>query len=554
MSKKILNKYFSYDNLYLSWHRYLRSTGKDSKDFFGIKLYSVNLEKNLTKLSNLILSGKFKPVRPFKYYEPKASKTNRTKSVLYIEDALVYQALANIIATRNYKKFTENSDFIFGSVLHDEVKKGTKILKNKNSEFFFFKYYLPLYNKFANSINKQIENTDIKYKLETDITGFFDSIPHSKLFVAMNKYGVEPYLLDFFSEALNIYSGTKESITPGVGIPQGPSASFFFANLLLSELDHLLITKGYSYYRYMDDIRIYEESEEKLTEALLLIDNYLKGNALSLNTKKTSIQAIEDRNTEKVRPIFDYDMNEEFGENFERDKYLLDQNSETDQNEHYIIKSISDTELIDFCKKEVVDSERILLEKFIVIESPFFNLREFLSDEFFKREIINQAYRWRTANSILKKKSKVILNKKLIKIWLFCVEHLFWKANNFCWNLNLYGANYTIAKELKKILKKFKNFEWVSYQILSNMAQVQGFSETEQKEIFRNISGENSSLIRLGYYMILLKNITNSQLYTSLLKTIKSDKDEYLKRYLAGRYYNKFKESEFSEIKFWFGL
>lgn len=554
-TKKTLLKYFSKDNLLLAWHRYIRSTGKDSKDYFGIKLYSANLDKNLGRLSNSLISGKYKPQRPFKYYEPKASKTQRTKSVLLIEDALFYQSIANEVASKNYKKLSENYDFVFGSVLNEEVKIGTKILKNKEAEYFFFQYYLPLYNKFANSVNKQIENSDIKFKLETDITGFFDSIPHSKLFITLNKFGVEPVILDLLNDSLNIFSGTKESVTPGVGIPQGPAASFFFANLLLNDLDHLLIKDGYCYYRYMDDIRIYEESEEKLTDAIILIDKYLKGKALSLNTKKTSIQEIKNRDTEKIDPIFDYDLHEDYEEQFQEERFLLDQNSNIDQDELFIIKNISGSDLIQFCKNEIKEVEDLLFEKFEARKLPAFNPFEFISDDFFNREIINLAYRWRNSNSILKKEHKPILNKKLIGIWLFCLEHLFWKANHFCWNLNLYGPNIKISKELKRLNKKFGKLEWVSYQILSNMAFVQKFSLYELKTMFRNITNEQSSLVRLGYYMILLKNVSKkNQLYSSILKSIRDDGDKYIKRYLAGKFFSQIKKDDFSEIKFWFGL
>jgi hypothetical protein len=58
---------------------------------------------------------------------------------------------------------------------------------------------------------------------------------------------------DLLNDCLNIYSGTKESVTPGVGIPQGPAASFFFANVFLTDLDYEISQKGYTYYRYMDD-------------------------------------------------------------------------------------------------------------------------------------------------------------------------------------------------------------------------------------------------------------------------------------------------------------
>src|SRR5690625_7757040 len=86
--------------------------------------------------------------------------------------------------------------------------------------------------------------------LVTDITGFFDSIPHSKLLITLHQFGMEPEVLDLLGECLNIYSGTKESITPGVGLPQGPAASFLFANIFLNELDYIISQNGYTYYRY----------------------------------------------------------------------------------------------------------------------------------------------------------------------------------------------------------------------------------------------------------------------------------------------------------------
>lgn len=225
--KNVYRKYFSPDNLRLAWERMIRSNGKDIKDFFGIEIYSVNLDKNLNRLSETIINGEFRPQRPFKYYEPKASKTHRTKSVLSIEDALIYQAIANSVATSNYKRLAENNCFVFGSVLHPEVEKGLKILEDPDADYYFYEYYIPLYNRFINSVNTEINNTNIRFKLETDITGFFDCIPHSKLLITLNKFGLEPEILDLLNDCLNIYSGTKESVTPGVGIPQGPAASFF---------------------------------------------------------------------------------------------------------------------------------------------------------------------------------------------------------------------------------------------------------------------------------------------------------------------------------------
>lgn len=558
----IFQKYFSPDNLRLAWERIVRSNGKDIKDFFGIEIYSSNLEKNLARLSEAILKGEFKPQRPFKYYEPKASKTHRTKSVLSIDDALVYQAIANTVATANYKRLAENNNFVFGSVLHPEVEKGTGLLKEADADFYFFEYYIPLYNKFLTSSNTEIGNTSIRFKLETDITGFFDCIPHSKLLITLNKFGVEPEILDLLKDCLNIYSGTKESVTPGVGIPQGPAASFFFANVFLNDLDYIISQNGYTYYRFMDDIRIYEETEEKLTEALVMIDNFLKGRALSLNTKKTSIEELGEDRKKEMTPLIGLSSQEiqefsgaETSQESSKQFFLSEQGSEIEQEKKYIIKTIEGAELINYCKREIEEVEQILFSKFKGIENENFNSRTLANDEDLKKQIIHLAYRWRSSNSILQSVDKPILNKTLIPIWLFCVEHFFWKANHFCWNLNQYGANTSITLKLNELIPKFKSFEWVRYQILSNMATVQNFNSSELREVFRKSKEESSGLVRLGYYMILLKHLNSEhQLFASLRQAIKDDKEPYIKNRLSSFVTRKTASENLEEIKFWFGL
>lgn len=557
----ILRLYFSPENLRLAWERMIRSNGRDVKDFFGIEMYAANLHANLERLSEFITSGQFQPRRPFKYYEPKASKTHRTKSILYIEDALVYQAIADTIATKLYARLTENNEFVFGSVLHPEVEEGIEVLKKEDADFYFFKYYIPLYNKFLNSVNHEIENTEIKFKLETDITGFFDGIPHSKLLVTLGKLGVEPAILDMLSKCLNLYSGTRESITPGVGIPQGPAASFFFANVFLSDLDFAISQQGYTYYRYMDDVRIYEEKEDKLSDALVLIDNFLKGKALSLNTKKTSIEEIgSDRQSEMV-PLLN-------ASGFESGDYIpglfddkqpsitiLEDVSATDQENKYLVKTLTEDELISFCKKEIQEVTDYLLEAFRNIDADSFNYRDITKDEKINKHIIHYAYRWRNANSILKNCDAPILNNRLIKIWLFCVEHFFWKANHFCWNLNMYGRNTEISERLFEIVQKFGSYEWVRYQVLSNLATAQSFSNQQLRDIFRNTKDEKSPLVRLGNYLILMRHLNpGNQLYAALKQCIKDDKEPYIKSYLASFLSRNVGNNNIDVLKFWFGI
>ncbi len=555
MDNKSYQKYFSKDKLTLAWYRMITSNGRDIKDYFGIELFQNNLDENLSGLSELLLTGNYKPQRPFKYYEPKASRTQRTKSVLYVEDALVYQAIANEIATTNYTKLAQHNDFVYGSVLHSNVEKGIELLEEEDPDYYFFEYYIPLYNKFINSVNEELDNSDIKYKLETDITGFFDCIPHSKLLITLHEFGVESDILELLATMLNIFSGTRESLTQGVGIPQGPASSFFFANVLLHSLDHELSLRGFTYYRYMDDIRIYEEDENELTHALVFIDQYLKGKALSLNTKKTSIEEIgDDREAQKLKLLELYDFKNQYDTNSE-DGIVSEMEISDEQNKKYVIKTISGDELIAYCEKEIKDTEGYLLKVFQGIGTDSFDKKNVLSNTNITDSIIHLAYRWRLSISILKQHKTVTLNEKLIDVWLFCTEHFFWKASHFCWNLNQFGANKHIHNRLKQISEELHVYEWVRYQILSNPSFFSGASAKELKDLFRQLQIEDSPLVRLGIYVTLLKSIKpKSQLLTSVQNALSHEQNTYVKRASTKFLLGQLSVDDSTDIKYWFGL
>ena len=224
----------------------------------------------------------------------KKSKTQRTKSILFIEDAIVYQAIVNRIAYLNYDKIIEFNHISFSSILNENVKLGLDLLDSENKiDFTFFKNYLPNWNKFKTSIDKEVEEGYTC--LETDITGFFDSIPHSKLlYLLSTEFSLEKPITDLLAHCLNIFSGTKYSIR--VGIPQGQEQSYFLANLLLLRLDEEINQKGITYFRYMDDIRLFDKDEKNILDSLVSIDNYLKNNALSVNGSKTKISKINKKN------------------------------------------------------------------------------------------------------------------------------------------------------------------------------------------------------------------------------------------------------------------
>ena len=97
--KIVTDKYFNEENLKLAYYRVVCWPERLVKDRFGINAFGANLDENCRDLANKLRNGAYIPQKGFKYYEPKSSGTQRTKTLLFIEDALVYQAIANNLMT-----------------------------------------------------------------------------------------------------------------------------------------------------------------------------------------------------------------------------------------------------------------------------------------------------------------------------------------------------------------------------------------------------------------------------------------------------------------------
>ena len=524
-----MKDYFSNDCILLAWERYIRNNQKEAKDYLGIRAFGSNLEENINRLSAKLLNNTFKPSRPPKFFRPKPNGMQRTITILPIEDALVYQSIANSIASNNYDSLTKNNAFIFGSVLNEEVKEGLALLNNDDAEFYFFKSYLSLYKEFSNKVNELIEQ-GLKFKLETDITGFFDSIPHYNLLsVLSDEYKVDERILDLIGECLNTWSGTSEGLTPGVGIPQSTDASAFFANIFLHNLDNILVDQFLPYFRYMDDIRIYGHTQKKLREILREIDNYLKRNALSLNSKKTLIEEIEEKNKEESLINFDFDSADEifYGNNNENE-FL-----ELSEQEGY-----SGTELLNNKEKDKEDIDNLYKELEIIKDEFIKNIKLVkktegsLEKKEIQRKFISFSFQFRRIIRILKDNEIIIYLKKdkFLEGLIYLLDKCFWHANHFCWAIALYNEDKYIKDELLKLARKYSSYEWVQHHIYSCLARSQEFSAFEIREIGDDLDTISSWFGKKTIYMLLLKNCKNDQMKESILHKVKKENDFALKR------------------------
>lgn len=539
---------FTIEELELAWERVCASVGSDVKDYFGINVFDSNARANLQQLFEELDNNKYQPTRPFKYFEPKKCGTQRTKSVLRIKDAIIYQGIANKIGEALYSKLSESRDSVFGSVLNENVKRGVELLEDDDPDFYFFEYYVSLYNRFIEGVTSTLESGEVQYKLETDITGFFDSIPHSIILLTLYKYKIDKQTLDLLGNCLNTWSGTRDKITLNVGIPQGPPASFLLANVLLDELDRDLSSQNLKYFRFMDDIRVYAETEDELLDVLVYIDRYLKGNSLSLNASKTNITTVDSNDGEDI-------MLDPSGVPFEEN--LLEE-------EHEIIVQ-DETQLkrrkLNSVTLPTNSALKLKYNILLVIEDDLLELYE-MYNGLTKRSDLSHAevrsfltlsQRWRSLATSLKEHKSYAPNKKLVKVWFFGIKHIFWKANSMAWNLKVYEELEEFASEYEHVLKQFNRFEWVKYQLLNVFYKFYPNNSERHRKAIRDLHTESSPLVRLGYFSVLIEAIKdNSRLFESYSNLLKDEKDEYVKDSVLSAIHYKNLQVSINQLKEWF--
>ena len=286
---------FDVDNLRLAWERSSRDYKRpDVWSESGRGLFRSGLSVNLQRLSDSLISGEYSPVRPLKFFEAKKGGTVRSKTALSAEDAIVYQCFADHVARRSFEVFDEFSECVFGDVLLPEAaKEASMVLCDPSARLYFMHNWPVKRNEFVNKLDTILKKDEFAFKLEADVTGFFDSINHSILIDLVQRYcSMSESSIGLFAECLTTWSGTRLGQTPGVGIPQGPKASSVFANLFLHEVDRLMVRSHLPYLRYVDDVKVFGRNRAELENLLVDFDMALKSLGLHLNTSKTRVSPV----------------------------------------------------------------------------------------------------------------------------------------------------------------------------------------------------------------------------------------------------------------------
>ncbi len=241
-----------YKNLNLAFYK--ASRGKQFKA--DVILYRKNLDQNLKKLQNQIITGNIDigNYHYFKIYDPK----ERVICAASFPERVLHHAIMNICHQVFEQKLIHTS---YATRPKKGIYKAIELAKKG-----IIKY---------------------QYVAKLDVRKYFDSISHKILMQKLEKMFKDPMLLYIFYQIIESY----ELKTPQVlenpaglkdlrGLPIGNLTSQYFANLYLSASDHFVKEKLKTpmYIRYMDDMLFFENDRDKLKNDIKILKIICKQN------------------------------------------------------------------------------------------------------------------------------------------------------------------------------------------------------------------------------------------------------------------------------------
>lgn len=279
-----LTRAWSIDNLRLAWSWLRSNPEKTYKGYFRdlYSAYAVADDALLEHLRDRLNRGVFDPTDSCKIFFPKPSGILRPITLLTIEDQIVYQAMANIVAEKMFRHVRSR----YNKQVFGHLYAGT-------TNIWFYKKWSEGYKAF----NKATEDAFVGGYVWTasfDLTAFYDSIDYNVLRHMLSKIGIDQDFSAKLTEFLSQWTATSTQIYHHHGIPQGPLSSGLIAEVVLKHFDDQKISHhDVKYFRYVDDIRLLAKKEVHLRQALVALDRLSKDVGLFPQSGKIHIHLIK---------------------------------------------------------------------------------------------------------------------------------------------------------------------------------------------------------------------------------------------------------------------
>lgn len=270
----------SIQNLKLAWRRINTAKNLQYKRFFRelYLVYEGALDDNLRELHKKLVSKVWQPNHAVRIYLPKPSGLQRPISLLGIEDQILLQAIANGLALKLRAK---------RKIVELKTVFSNKLAEPKDS-IFFTEQWQVTYKGFQAKCVEHF-NEGYRWSAHFDLSAYYDTISHDLLIRIISPGQSHPETWNIVSDWLQKWSASESAAMTGHGIPQGPIASDFLSEAFFLPIDIYLLKAGYTYIRYVDDIRLFGKTENEVRQIAVILEQQCRHRGLIPHGKKFAI-------------------------------------------------------------------------------------------------------------------------------------------------------------------------------------------------------------------------------------------------------------------------
>jgi len=250
-------------NLKLAYQRVVENKGAAGVDDIGVAEFKDHLKQHWPTIKAKLLAGSYIPSPVRRVDIPKPQGGVRTLGIPTLTDRMIQQALHQVLSPIFEADFSESSyGFRPGRSAHQAVKAA-----------------------------KQYVAEGRRIVVDMDLEKFFDRVNHDLLMEKLSKKIDDGQVLRLIRRYLEAGMMADGAVSPRTeGTPQGGPLSPLLSNILLTELDWELESRGHTFCRYADDCNIYVRSQAAGERVMASITRFLADTLkLTVNAAKSAV-------------------------------------------------------------------------------------------------------------------------------------------------------------------------------------------------------------------------------------------------------------------------
>jgi RNA-directed DNA polymerase len=246
-------------NLWKAYERVLRNKGAAGVDGIGRAEFKAHLQRHWPTIKAKLLAGEYIPQPVRRVDIPKPQGGVRTLGIPTLTDRLIQQALHQVLQPLFEPGFSASSyGFRPGKSAHQAVEAARAYAAD-----------------------------GYRWVVDMDLEQFFDRVNHDLLMGKLAVQVGDRRILKLIRRYLEAGLMADGVVSPRrEGTPQGGPLSPLLSNILLTELDRELESRGHRFCRFADDCNVYVKSEAAGRRVLASLSRFV-GERLKLKVNAT---------------------------------------------------------------------------------------------------------------------------------------------------------------------------------------------------------------------------------------------------------------------------